>query len=161
MNPYIQFDDESEVADQQEDEESIPMITSLGFSRQSQPHRSPELSDGQLGSISSQHSDSQGEPDHLLDHPQPPSPSPTPPVTRVELTESLLPRDNLNRSIFSLPDPGRIPRHKYNDSPWIAIWCTSLLLCTVGLILTFFLTHVCIAISYKQLWLTDTDAATH
>jgi hypothetical protein len=144
VNPYIHFDDESESGDNAEGGggvgESIPMITSLGFSRQSQAPRRQELSDDDLGSISSQHSDSGDMDDRPPDHGH--LSSPEPPVTRIELTESLLPRDNLTRSIFSLPEPGRIPRHKYNDSIWIVIWCTLLLVCAVGFILALFLTHV-------------------
>lgn len=65
---------------------------------------------------------------------------PSPPPTRTTLSESLLPRDGISRSLFTLPDPHRIPRRKYNDSAWTAAWCTALLLCGLGFIITLFVT---------------------
>ncbi|KIJ23953.1 hypothetical protein M422DRAFT_275371 [Sphaerobolus stellatus SS14] len=84
------------------------------------------------------------------------SPTPTPPSSpelpivsprervdpqpaRSTLTESLLPRDGISRSVFSLPDPGRVPRHKYNDSSWTILWCTGLSICGLAFLLSLFL----------------------
>ncbi|KAG8903441.1 hypothetical protein FRB99_003263 [Tulasnella sp. 403] len=63
----------------------------------------------------------------------------TPPPTRTTLSESLLPRDGISRSLFSLPDPRRIPRRKYNDSPWTVLWCTAILVCGVASIFVLFI----------------------
>lgn len=63
----------------------------------------------------------------------------TPPPTRTTLSESLLPRDGISRSLFSLPDPRRIPRRKYNDSPWTVLWCTAILVCGVASIIVLFI----------------------
>jgi hypothetical protein len=71
-------------------------------------------------------------PPHLIE-PRPP--------TRTTLTESLLPRDGVSRSVFSLPVPGRIPRHKYNDASWTVLWCTSLTVCFLAFIFVLFLTQ--------------------
>ncbi|KAB5591491.1 hypothetical protein CTheo_5048 [Ceratobasidium theobromae] len=61
--------------------------------------------------------------------------------THIELTESLLPRDGIERSIFSLPDPARTPYRKYNDPLWTALWCSSLLFSFVGSIVIIFFTN--------------------
>lgn len=117
------------------------MITSLGFSRNVQTVQSQELSDDDSNATSSQTDDD----DQFAEQGEVPSDTTTPsissPITRLELTESLLPRDNVTRSVFSLPEPGRTPRHKYHDPLWTVAWCTSLLFCAVGLLSTFFLTH--------------------
>jgi len=76
--------------------------------------------------------------------------SPPPPIhyvietqpTRTTLTESLLPRDGISRSLFSLPEPGRVPRHKYNDTTWTVLWCTAISICAVALLLSLFLINV-------------------
>ena len=85
--------------------------------------------------------------------PTPPSPSSqssTPPAavdprpsSRPTLTESLLPRDGVSRSVFFLPDPGRTPRHRYNDANWTVLWCTCLLILFLASIFTLSLTKVC------------------
>jgi hypothetical protein len=64
--------------------------------------------------------------------------------THIDLTESLLPRDGTERSVFSLPDPARTPYRKYNDPVWTALWCTSILFSLVGSIVIIFFTNVCI-----------------
>ncbi|KZT43990.1 hypothetical protein SISSUDRAFT_1057005 [Sistotremastrum suecicum HHB10207 ss-3] len=66
----------------------------------------------------------------------------SPPPTRNGLTESLLPRDGVKRSVFSLPDSRRIPYHKYNDFAWIALWCTSLICCAIAFIVVLAVTYV-------------------
>lgn len=88
-----------------------------------------------------------------------PSRSPTPPspslegtslpntveprqLTHATLTESLLPRDGVSRSVFFLPDPGRTPRHRYNDANWTVLWCTCLLILFLAFVLSLFLTQV-------------------
>ncbi|KAG8930866.1 hypothetical protein FRC02_003559 [Tulasnella sp. 418] len=91
---------------------------------------SPELS----SPSSSPRSSSSEPPDYLLGR------APTPPPTRTTLSESLLPRDGVSRILFTLPDQSRIPRRKYNDYAWTAIWCTGLLFCGVGSILVLFVT---------------------
>lgn len=63
----------------------------------------------------------------------------SPQPTRTTLSESLLPRDGISRSVFVLPEHGDIPRRKYNDYPWTALWCASLLVCGVGSIITLFI----------------------
>lgn len=68
----------------------------------------------------------------------PPNEEPPPPT----LTESLLPRDGISRSVFFLPDPGRTPRHRYNDPNWTVLWCTALLISFLASILSLFLTKV-------------------
>ncbi|KDQ10206.1 hypothetical protein BOTBODRAFT_190664 [Botryobasidium botryosum FD-172 SS1] len=66
---------------------------------------------------------------------------PPPPRTQINLEESLLPRDGIERSVFSLPDPDRpVPRRKYNDSAWTALWCAAVTACAVGSVLVLFLT---------------------
>ncbi|KAG8881220.1 hypothetical protein FRB97_009789 [Tulasnella sp. 331] len=62
------------------------------------------------------------------------------PPTRTTLSESLLPRDGISRTLFTLPEPGRVPRRKYNDSTWTALWCTALLMCALGSIVILFVT---------------------
>ena len=84
--------------------------------------------------ISSPRTSSSEPPDYLLGR------GPTPPPTRTTLSESLLPRDGITRSIFSLPEPGRIPKRKYNDSIWTSIWCFALLICGIGSIIVLFVT---------------------
>lgn len=62
------------------------------------------------------------------------------PPTRTTLSESLLPRDGVSRSLFTLPDPGRVPRRKYNDSVWTAVWCAAILVCAIGSVVILFFT---------------------
>ncbi|KAF9505846.1 hypothetical protein BS47DRAFT_488477 [Hydnum rufescens UP504] len=76
------------------------------------------------------------------------TPLPPPPVTQtrtttsVQLTESLLPRDGISRSLFYLPDPDRpVGRSKYNDSPWMTAWLTAVSFCAVGSLLILFVTN--------------------
>ena len=66
----------------------------------------------------------------------------TRPPIRTNLTESLLPRDGVSRSVFFLPDPGRTPRHRYNDANWTVLWCTALLISVLASVLSLFLTRV-------------------
>ncbi|CAE6441831.1 unnamed protein product [Rhizoctonia solani] len=81
-------------------------------------------------------------------HPTPPPP-PTrrdqidlgPSVTHIDLHESLLPRDGVERSVFTLPDPARTPYRKYNDPVWTAAWCTSILFSLIGSIVIIFFTN--------------------
>ncbi|KZV81318.1 hypothetical protein EXIGLDRAFT_731424 [Exidia glandulosa HHB12029] len=61
--------------------------------------------------------------------------------TRTNLRESLLPRDGISRSVFSLPDPRRVPLRKYNDPAWTVLYCTSLSAVLVGSIVVFFVTR--------------------
>ncbi|CAE6465611.1 hypothetical protein ACGC1H_002556 [Rhizoctonia solani] len=79
-----------------------------------------------------------------------PHPTPPPPPTRrdqlnldshIDLTESLLPRDGVERPVFSLQDPARTPFRKYNDPIWTALWCTSILFSLVGSIVIIFFTN--------------------
>ncbi|KAF8495388.1 plasma-membrane choline transporter-domain-containing protein [Gautieria morchelliformis] len=84
------------------------------------------------------------------------SPTPTPPSSegssprnpidpqpsiRAALTETLLPRDGISRSVFFLPDPGRTSRHRYNDATWTVLWCTALLISFLASLLSLFLTQ--------------------
>lgn len=62
--------------------------------------------------------------------------------THIDLTESLLPRDGVERSVFSLPDPARTPYRKYNDPIWTALWCASILFSFIGSIVIIFFTNV-------------------
>lgn len=68
--------------------------------------------------------------------------SPLPPPTRVTLTESLLPRDSVSRSAFFLPDPGRTPLFKYNDTNWTILWCTAFTICCIASLVSLFVTSV-------------------
>lgn len=61
--------------------------------------------------------------------------------THIDLTEELLPRDGVERSVFSLPDPAHTPYRKYNDPIWTALWCTSLLFSFIGSIVIIFFTE--------------------
>ncbi|KAG8705499.1 hypothetical protein FRC09_002923 [Ceratobasidium sp. 395] len=61
--------------------------------------------------------------------------------SHIDLTESLLPRDGIERSVFSLPDPARTPYRKYNDPVWTALWCTSILFSFAGAIIIIFFTN--------------------
>ncbi|KAG8734497.1 hypothetical protein FRC10_011695, partial [Ceratobasidium sp. 414] len=60
--------------------------------------------------------------------------------THIDLTEPLLHRDGIERSVFSLPDPARTPYRKYNDPVWTALWCTSILFSFIGSIVIIFFT---------------------
>lgn len=62
--------------------------------------------------------------------------------THIDLTEALLPRDGVERSVFSLPDPARTPYRKYNDPIWTALWCASILFSFIGAIVIIFFTNV-------------------
>ncbi|KAG9039644.1 hypothetical protein FRB95_009225 [Tulasnella sp. JGI-2019a] len=86
-------------------------------------------------STSRRTSDDSTDPPPFLDREAPSSPP-----TRTTLSESLLPRDGVSRSLFTLPEPGRVPRRKYNDSAWTVLWCTALLLCAVGSVVILFVT---------------------
>jgi hypothetical protein len=63
-------------------------------------------------------------------------------ITHIDLHESLLPRDGVERSVFTLPDPARTPYRKYNDPIWTAVWCTSILFSLIGSIVIIFFTNV-------------------
>lgn len=65
------------------------------------------------------------------------------PPARSNLRESLLPRDGISRSVFSLPDPRRVPLRKYNDPAWTVLYCACLCAVLVGSIVVFFVTRVC------------------
>ncbi|CAE6427325.1 unnamed protein product [Rhizoctonia solani] len=79
--------------------------------------------------------------------------TPPPPPTRrgdidlgasqshIDLHESLLPRDGVERSVFTLQDPSRTPFRKYNDPIWTALWCTSILFSLIGSIVIIFFTN--------------------
>ncbi|CAE7076398.1 unnamed protein product [Rhizoctonia solani] len=89
-------------------------------------------------------------PSHSQSYPQT---TPPPPPTRrdeinleqshdhFDLTDSLLPRDGVERPIFSLQDPARTPFRKYNDPLWTALWCTGILGSLVGSIVIIFFTN--------------------
>ncbi|KAJ1307971.1 hypothetical protein OPQ81_002048 [Rhizoctonia solani] len=61
--------------------------------------------------------------------------------THIDLTESLLRRDGVERPVFVLQDPARTPFHKYNDPVWTALWCTSILFSVIGSIVIIFFTN--------------------
>ncbi|CAE6448051.1 unnamed protein product [Rhizoctonia solani] len=61
--------------------------------------------------------------------------------THINLTESLLRRDGVERSVFTLQDPARTPFRKYNDPVWTALWCTSMLFSFIGSIVIIFFTN--------------------
>ncbi|QRV75426.1 Plasma-membrane choline transporter [Ceratobasidium sp. AG-Ba] len=111
---------------------------------------------------SSEDEDSDSSEDLPLFPPSPPLPQsrphahhgPTPPPPRlardvdpdlssshIDLNESLLPRDGIERSVFTLPDPARTPYRKYNDPVWTALWCTSILFSFIGSIVIIFFTN--------------------
>ena len=65
------------------------------------------------------------------------------PPRRVELNESLLPRDGVSRTLFYLPDPDRpVGRNKYHDSEWMSAWLAAVSLCALGSVLVLFVTNV-------------------
>lgn len=77
--------------------------------------------------------------------PTPSTSPPTPPVpttTHLTLTESLLPRDSISRSAFFLPEPGRTPLFKYNDTNWTILWCTAFTICCIASVFSFFVTSI-------------------
>ncbi|CAE6505716.1 unnamed protein product [Rhizoctonia solani] len=82
-------------------------------------------------------------------YPHTPPPPPTrrdeidlePSQSHIDLTESLLRRDGVERSVFSLQDPARTPFRKYNDPIWTALWCTGILVSLVGSIVIIFFTN--------------------
>lgn len=77
--------------------------------------------------------------------PTPSTSPPTPPAattTHLALTESLLPRDSVSRSAFFLPEPGRTPLFKYNDTNWTILWCTAFTICCIASVFSFFVTSV-------------------
>ncbi|KAG8684137.1 hypothetical protein FRC08_013858, partial [Ceratobasidium sp. 394] len=63
-----------------------------------------------------------------------------PSSTHIDLTEPLLHRDGIERSVFSLPDPARTPYRKYNDPVWTALWCTSIFFSFIGSVVIIFFT---------------------
>ncbi|KAG9079992.1 hypothetical protein FRC06_007207, partial [Ceratobasidium sp. 370] len=86
---------------------------------------------------------SQSQPHARSDATPPPprlSRDPEPGPSHIDLTEPLLHRDGIERSVFSLPDPARTPYRKYNDPVWTALWCTSILFSFTGSIVIIFFT---------------------
>lgn len=158
IDPYLDEQDLEDVPGIGAD--SIPLIASLGssstvapplaaprpqshgwLSHLQQSHIPPVIrhpSPPPLSPLSPSSSDASLPPDYLQQSSIPP-----PPPTRINLEESLLPRDGVERSVFSLPDPNRpIPIRKYHDASWTAVWCSCLLLCAIGSVLALFLTNV-------------------
>ncbi|KAF8590436.1 hypothetical protein K439DRAFT_1644610 [Ramaria rubella] len=128
-DPYLRLDEDDGDGALRE---SAPLVASEVPSTQGGwlAHQTSPLPSRSPSPISPSSADSP--PPHMLE-PQPP--------TRSTLTESLLPRDGISRSVFSLPDPGRTPRHRYNDANWTVLWCTAVSICFVASILSLFLTQ--------------------
>ncbi|CAE6445513.1 unnamed protein product [Rhizoctonia solani] len=161
-NPYL---DEGELDDMMPD--SIPLIASpprspsprrpaaagwMAHLSQSAHPRARAMSPHFDSSEDEESDEGSDESEDLPLFPSSPSPqsypTPPPPPTRrdidsshIDLTESLLPRDGLERSVFSLQDPARTPFRKYNDPIWTALWCTSILFSLVGSIVIIFFTN--------------------
>lgn len=161
-DPYLRLDEEEQLAGSSRyAAQSIPLIRSLpGPSEPGSPkgwlaHQASPLrlsrSPSPSPSPSSSSYESQSPPVRAVRSPQR-KPTrvqpPPPPATRgpmgLSLTESLLPRDGQTRpvDVFSLPDPRHIRRGrwKFNDSPWIAAWCSGVAICFFFCILLLFLT---------------------
>lgn len=156
-DPYLRLDEEEQLAGgSRYASQSIPLIGSLpGPSEPGSPkgwlaHQASPLgrSRSPSPSPSSSSYESHSPPVHATHSPprKPPRVQPPPPpATRgpmgLSLTESLLPRDGHNRplDVFSLPDPRRRGRWKFNDSPWTAAWCSCIAICFFFCILLLFL----------------------
>lgn len=141
-NPYLQDLDEEDLPDMNSPQDSLPLLPSASLLGSSS-----RVEEKQQGWLSLDLGNAPAPPPRLATSP-PLSPSSArshlmSPPTRTTLSESLLPRDGLERSVFHLPDPDRpLPMNKYNDSQWTAIWCGSLLACGLGAIIIFFTTTV-------------------
>lgn len=93
-------------------------------------HRPASPAQSLASSSSSSHS-IDGPPDDFFSD-LPPRPA------RTNLRQSLLPRDGISRSVFSLPDPRRVPLRKYNDPAWTVLYGLCLFSVLVGSIVIFF-----------------------
>ncbi|QRW18327.1 Plasma-membrane choline transporter [Rhizoctonia solani] len=140
-NPYLD-EDELETIDDLMPPDSIPLIQSPPRSSLSlgtsglfpTPRAAMSPPDPHFDSSSDEGSQASDSSEDLPLFPQSPAlsqsyPHPTPPppptrrdqidlgpsVTHIDLHESLLPRDGVERSVFTLPDPARTPYRKYND----------------------------------------------
>ncbi|CAE6416172.1 unnamed protein product [Rhizoctonia solani] len=117
-DPHFDSSSDEEGSEGTDSSEDLPLFPQSPVLPQSYPHTTPPPPPTRRDQVDLDHS-----------------------ITHIDLHESLLPRDGVERSVFTLPDPARTPYRKYNDPIWTAVWCTSILFSLIGSIVIIFFTN--------------------